>query len=177
MMVDYPLTILKSKDETMTNLDASKTSVNSETPQLFWKTALERTQKMNMILFKQALYFIENSRGTSLTAKILLDGETFREFLSLQNAVISRALKQQESLIDGFMDVIGKYKGMKNVNTLSKYVEQEYDIVSQCGNLINKQVTGWTGLLENIQVDYAYWLSQKKEKPEEAFNKSLCSKI
>jgi hypothetical protein len=34
--------------------------------------------------------------------------------------------------------------------------------VTQCQSLWSSQLSNWVGLVENVQVDYAYWLSQKQ---------------
>jgi hypothetical protein len=44
---------------------------------------------------------------------------------------------------------------------MSKFVERECNIAGQAIALVMKQVTDIAGLEENIEVDYAYWVSEK----------------
>ena len=56
------------------------------------------------------------------------------------------------------------YSQLRQSNTLSKYVEREYNLVAQWGALLSDQAAQMAGLMENIQVDYGYWLAQQQEK-------------
>ena len=50
---------------------------------------------------------------------------------------------------------------IKGANTISKLAEREGNIVAQFVQLLGAQGTDLIGLLENIQVDYSYWVHEK----------------
>jgi hypothetical protein len=68
-------------------------------------------------------------------------------------------------LIDDMAGVAENYAELKLANTLSKFIAQEMNISADISAVVKNQMTGWANLLENIQVDYSYWLSQKHSHP------------
>jgi hypothetical protein len=97
-----------------------------------------RTHKAVKMIQKQVTAMITNSADAVALFPSFFNNEIFLEFLNLQQAVINRVLEQQQSWFTGISGVIQEYNEIKEVNTLSKYVEREYNIIGQMSALIAK---------------------------------------
>lgn len=89
--------------------------------------------------------------------------ETWHEALQIQGAIGERLAQQQRAWTMGVEQITAEYLQLNSANTLSKWVEQEYNIGMQMGALCFNQLVNMTALAENVQVDLAYWLSLRKE--------------
>lgn len=88
--------------------------------------------------------------------------ETWREALQIQAAIGERLQQQQQAWTRGLDQIMVEYLQLNQANTLSKWVEQEYNIGMQLGTLCFNQLVNLTALAENIQVDLGYWLSLRE---------------
>jgi hypothetical protein len=120
-----------------------------------------RAGKMHLMLSQMLTRSMCNQMASASVLPTALDGDTLSEIAQIQQAIFSRLQKQQETWVQGLQNIVQEYNQLKAANAMSKFVEQEYNVFAQFSELVNDQVTTWVGLLENIQVDYAYWISQK----------------
>ncbi|WP_432696402.1 hypothetical protein ACQUQP_17945 [Marinobacterium sp. YM272] len=111
-----------------------------------------------------------NLQSTSLSRGMpffmsLAKGEpdTLSELFQLQQAIAGRFMEQNEQWMQGANQIANEASQLKKANTLSKYMEQQCDLVGQWISLMTIQSTNLASQLENIQVDLAYWISQKTE--------------
>lgn len=132
---------------------------NEPTP--VWSAPLLRAQKMQMLAGQLVGTSLRNEVGTATLLPMSLDASLWQELLDIQHAILERVAQQQQNWWDGCKDVYAEYSQLKMANTLSKFVEQEYNVVAQFNALVANQAASWAGLMENIHVDYAYWLTQK----------------
>lgn len=123
---------------------------------------LLRTQKFQSLFSQLLSTAVDNQLSTASWLPLHGNRQLWQEMLAIQQAVMQRMQQQHQAWIDGCADVSLEYRQLKKVNTLSKLIEQEYNIMAQWHALIASQMSNWAGLLENIHVDYAYWLSQKQ---------------
>jgi hypothetical protein len=93
-----------------------------------------------------------------------LDADAWQQLQAIQAAVLQRWQKYQEGWFEGFAALAQEYAQSRHANTLSKYIEQEYNLVAQFNALVADQASKLAGLLENIQVDYGYWMAQQSEE-------------
>lgn len=124
---------------------------------------LMRAQKMNMLVGELLARSVRNQVSSAAVLPISLDADTWSELSQIQQAVYRRVQQQQKDWVQGCENIAQEYSQLKLANTMSKFVEQEYNIVAQFGTLLSNQTASWLGLMENIQVDYAYWISQKHQ--------------
>lgn len=89
--------------------------------------------------------------------------ETWREALQIQAAIADRLTQQQQAWTRGVDQIMVEYLQLNQANTLTKWVEQEYNIGMQLGTLCFNQIVNLTALAENIQVDLGYWLSLREQ--------------
>lgn len=127
-----------------------------------WPAPLLRAQKMHWMLGQLMTTSVGNQVSTAALLPHLWGIDAWHELLAIQQAVLKRCQQQQQDWVDGCAGVAQEYGQLKLANTLSKFIEQEYNVVAQFNALVVKQAASWAGLLENIQVDYAYWIAQKQ---------------
>lgn len=106
-------------------------------------------------------------RGTAATLATMqlaargFDPSTILELAEMQDAVRARYKALSEGWMKGWTAWAQYADQLKGANTMSKFVERECNILGQAMTLVMKQVTDISGLQENIEVDYAYWVSEK----------------
>lgn len=124
---------------------------------------LLRVQKLHLMLAQFAARGIGQGAAMATVMPLLFDANDWRELQAMNQSVVQRFRQQQQGWLDGFAALAQEYSQSRQANTLSKYVEQEYDLVAQFGALVADQTAQLAGLLENIQVDYGYWMAQQQE--------------
>ena len=122
----------------------------------------QRAQKMQMLLGQLAMRGLDNEMTSATTLPQRLDLSTWSELAALQMAVWQRMQQQQMDWMRGCASLFNEYNQLGAANTLSKLFEQEYNVFAQFGTLLADQASSFMSLLENTQVDYAYWISQKQ---------------
>ena len=127
-----------------------------------WPAPFMRAQKVQHLMQQVFTRGMSNQCNTACMLPLHADANTWHEWLGIQQAIAKRVQAQHQSLIDGLAGVAENYGELKLANTLSKFVEQEMNIVADINALVADQMAGWANLIENIQVDYGYWLSQKQ---------------
>ncbi|MES2943558.1 MAG: hypothetical protein V4772_11885 [Pseudomonadota bacterium] len=107
-----------------------------------------------------------NANNSAISVGLLpaaLDADTWKELLAMQAAIVQRLQDQQKSWVEGINGLAHDYAQIKQANTMSKYAEQQFNLIAQFGQLVSAQATALMGLQENIQVDYGYWAAQKQQ--------------
>lgn len=125
---------------------------------------LVHAQKMNALLGQVAARSLGTQVAMAWTLPWHMDAQTWQELQAMQAAVWKRLEQQQAEWVKGCQLLMQDYAQLKQANTLSKVVDQEYDFVSQFGALLSSQAAALAGLVENIQVDLGYWVAQKAEQ-------------
>lgn len=87
--------------------------------------------------------------------------QTWGELLQLQGAVMQQLQQQQQDWLRGWAAWTQEAAQIKHVNTMSKLVEQEFNLVAQFVQLLSEQATNFVNLQENIEVNYSYWVSEE----------------
>lgn len=113
------------------------------------------------LLQRQAARQFHNSLLTAGLAMRMSDPVVWGEWIQLQKAVGQRLQKQHQDLGKGYAILAQDYSQLKQANTMSKLMEKQFNLISQFGALMSSQATNLMELMENIQVDYGYWASQK----------------
>jgi hypothetical protein len=94
------------------------------------------------------------------------DYEVLNEALAMQRAILERLAIQQTEWVQGLETLANEMSGIRKVNTLSKLMDQESDIVSQFGALLSGQATAMMELLENVQIGTSYLLARHTDTPQ-----------
>jgi hypothetical protein len=123
---------------------------------------LARAQKLHWLLQQVAW----RGAGVQVAAAATLpwhagDVATWQEWWALQNAVATRLQAQQQAWVDGCTALWGDYTQLGRANTVAKAMDQEYGIAARFGALVKDQMADFAELVENAQVNWAYWLSRK----------------
>jgi hypothetical protein len=70
-------------------------------------------------------------------------------------------MQQQQDWLRGWAVWNQERASMNGANTISRLVEQEFNLVAQIGQLFLNQTTNLVALQENVEVAHAYWLNEK----------------
>lgn len=89
------------------------------------------------------------------------DQQTWTEWLEMQQAIMKRTMQLQQQWQEQQQQYVEECGQIRKVNTMSKLMEQEMNLLLQCGAMLTKQMTDCVMLFENVQSNMAYWLSQK----------------
>lgn len=117
-------------------------------------------------LAKKYAASMANNGALSLTlATRLWDPEVWSESMQLQAAILRRLHAQGQDWRTGCTILLQDYGQLRQANTMSKLVEKQCNLSSQFAQLLTNQATNFLALLENIDVDYGYWASQKQHAP------------
>ncbi len=126
---------------------------------------LARASKLQLLLGQFAMRGVGHGAATAAVLPLSFDSDTWQQLMAMQQAVAQRLAQQQKGWLEGLAALAHERSRIKEANTLSKYVEQEYNLVAQFGALVADQISQYAGLLENTQVDYGYWMAQQRREP------------
>lgn len=85
------------------------------------------------------------------------------EGLQMLGAAFQRLASQQSQFLQGLQSLADEAGRAGNASTMSKLMEQEYDISARFGALLVAQATSLVELMESVQIGCGYILAQKVE--------------
>ncbi|MCB1894647.1 MAG: hypothetical protein H6945_16950 [Zoogloeaceae bacterium] len=89
------------------------------------------------------------------------DFSLIAETIQMQQAALARIATVQTESIRKIAELTAGATGIRKANTLSKLVDQEYDLVSGFGAILAEQTTAMVELLESLQIGYGYLVAQR----------------
>ncbi|MGF3021743.1 hypothetical protein ACQVP2_02795 [Methylobacterium aquaticum] len=102
-----------------------------------------------------------NAVGTAQLLSQSPDSTTIGELYAMQGAFMKQLWQIDQDWRAGLMRVYEGTVSLRKANTLSKVVEQDFNLIGQCGDLMTTYMTSVATLVENTNVGYSYWLSKK----------------
>ncbi|MBN3767680.1 hypothetical protein [Burkholderia sp. Ac-20365] len=123
--------------------------------------AVQDTLKLPVLLSGWAARSATSSIDTARLFAFGLDLHTWGELYQMQQAVVERLTLQQQTWLQGWAAWNRERAEIRGANTVTKLVEQEFNLLAQIGQLLIDQSTNLIALQENIEVSYAFWLNQK----------------
>jgi len=126
-----------------------------------YPATIQSTPKVQHLLSNWAISTADRSIATSQLLAHGINSETWHELLQLQEAVRQRLQQQQQNWWQGWAAWAQQCTQIKNANTMSKLVEQEFNLIGQIVQLVSAQATSLATLQETIEVDYGYWVHEK----------------
>jgi hypothetical protein len=112
----------------------------------------------------QSNWLARTTRNGVAAAQLLvhgLDAQSYDELCGLNQAAWQRMRDLQSAWTNEWASWLSFATTLKGANTMSKFVEREGNIFAQAVAQFTAQATDLAGLLENIDVDYGYWLQEK----------------
>jgi hypothetical protein len=100
--------------------------------------------------------------GAALPA-LAFDATAWQEGLALAGAIGQQWLSLQSMWFEGLGEWAEEAGELRRANTVSKFVDQEMNLLQQGLALMASQATASTRLGENIQSNLACWLSRKAQ--------------
>ncbi len=104
---------------------------------------------------------VGNGIATARVLALSKDPNIWDEIWQMQAAVLRRQFQLQNNWMQGWAAWTKEWTQVKGANTMSKLVEQEFDLMARLQQMWSDQATDVVTLLENIDVDYSYWLNGK----------------
>lgn len=89
-----------------------------------------------------------------------LDPAVAGEAIDLARAMHRQWMSLQAQWVDGLTELAQEAGEIRHANTVSKYVDQEVNLVQQTVALVSTQATATVRLLENFQVNLAWWVNR-----------------
>jgi len=89
-----------------------------------------------------------------------LDPQVLTELVQLQNAIAQRLQAQQQEWLQGWAGWLQERAQARRANTVSKLVEQEFDLLARFVLLLSDQMLDLVTLQENVEVNSSYWVQQ-----------------
>lgn len=123
--------------------------------------AVEEALKIQSLMSGWIARAASNRIDTAQLLALGTDLSTWGELLHLQEAFAKRLIQQNQAWLQGWAELFHQREQLTSANTVSKLVEQEFNLVGQLGQLVGDQVTNFMALLENAQVSYSYWTHEK----------------
>jgi hypothetical protein len=93
----------------------------------------------------------------------LPDASVLADVLEMQQAIARRLAAQQARFLADLGDIAAGAGNMKQANTLSKLMDQEYDFFARIHALLVGQASALVELMENVQIGYGYLLTRRIE--------------
>jgi plasmid maintenance system antidote protein VapI len=91
---------------------------------------------------------------------------TWASLAALQQASIQKLLQQQNAWINDWRDWWNTAQQLPRANTVSKLLEQEFDLALRVVQILGNQAVNWANLQENLEVNYGHWASQQAKAAE-----------
>jgi hypothetical protein len=123
--------------------------------------AVEEALKFQSLMSDWIVRAISTRIDTAQLFALGTDRSTWGELLHLQEAFGRRLIQQNQTWLQGWAELFHQREQLTSANTLSKFAEQEFNLVGQLGQLVGDQVTNFLALLENAHVSYSYWIHEK----------------
>ena len=123
--------------------------------------AVEEALKFQSLMSDWIVRAISTRIDTAQLFALGTDRSTWGELLHLQEAFARRLIQQNQTWLQGWAELFHQREQVRSANTVSKLVEQEFNVVGQLGQLVSDQVTNFMALLENAEVSYSYWIHEK----------------
>jgi hypothetical protein len=102
--------------------------------------------------------------SASATAQVFalgIDMESWQDLLQMQQAALQRLFTLQSRWINVWKNWVLYSEQIRGANTMLKFTEREGNIVAQLNQILSDEAADVVGLLENLHVDYSYWIGEK----------------
>ncbi|MCU6500397.1 hypothetical protein LPN04_21605 [Rugamonas sp. A1-17] len=159
-MSKFPVTVKLHSNE---NIAAESAAIASSTI-----TPLAHAMTAQRLMQKDATHLMNNGALSMALAARLWDPAVWGELAQMQAAIAQRLQIQGQNWRKGMAILAEDYGQLRQANTMSKLLEKQGNLISQSADLMTSQATDFVALLENIDVDFGYWASQKVQAGQPA---------
>ncbi len=106
-----------------------------------------------------------SSHNAMLSAALLPTATTplqaLQELMELQQASQQQALRLQQQWLRRWATLWQEHRQMRQPNTVSKWMEEHFNLAAQTLDLLGQQACELANLEENVGVNYGYWVQQR----------------
>lgn len=103
------------------------------------------------------------------TAQLVLhppNAEGLAEGVELANATRTRALALQQQWVQDWTDWSSFARSIEGADTIPKYADRTGNIFLQASALMVTQMGQWSELMDNVGVNYAFWVHRQIDRSE-----------
>ncbi len=102
-----------------------------------------------------------NLQATWRLAPVSSAPATWMSLVALQQASAQKLLEQQNEWMNDWRDWWNTAQQLPRANTVSKLLEQEFDLALRMVQIYSNQAVNWANLQENFEVNYGHWAHQQ----------------
>ncbi|MBS0356385.1 MAG: hypothetical protein JSR83_21065 [Proteobacteria bacterium] len=96
--------------------------------------------------------------------KLSQDVGVYYDLFAFQRAFLERLSGLQTQWLEGLESIAQEAGEIRQVNTASKLIAQEYNLYAQFSELLMGQVSAVAELVENAQIDFGYLITRTTEE-------------
>jgi hypothetical protein len=86
---------------------------------------------------------------------------TWASFAALQQASAQKLMEEQRDWLNEWRDWWSTAQQLPRANTLSKVMEQEFNLTLRLVQMFGNRAINWANLQENLEVNYGQWAKQQ----------------
>jgi hypothetical protein len=90
---------------------------------------------------------------------------TWASLAALQQASTQKLLDEQRACLEEWRDWWNTAQQLPRANTLSKVMEQEFNLALRWVQMAGNRAVNWASLQENLEVNYGHWVQQQAQLP------------
>lgn len=134
------------------------------TPSLPSPPVVEHLLNRCSLLGRQMAQASQHGWSTAAMLPFSARTQTWQELFAMQQALLEQFQQLQQGWLHGWNSWFASFGQLKKANTMSKVLEQEFNLAGQCLLLLQGQATDLANLQENFEVNYGYWLGQQLDR-------------
>ncbi|AXE33404.1 hypothetical protein [Chromobacterium phragmitis] len=112
--------------------------------------------------------WLARSANNAVATLALLPGtaqpQTWQNLLQLNQAALQKWQQQQSVWIEHWTAWFGEAEKLRNANTLSKLLEQEFNLAMQAVQIVGNHSVNLSDLQENLEVNYGRWAQLQRNE-------------
>jgi hypothetical protein len=122
---------------------------------------VDHALKASALQYERTMRLADSVTATARLFAFGMNADAWNDLWQMQSAVRGRMSQLQKNWVQGWFAWMRYADQIEGANTMSKLAEREFNIMAQAAGLFGEQSTSLIALMENIEVDYLYWLNQK----------------
>lgn len=126
---------------------------------------IEHTLKRVTLMSRRIMRAADAGIASAKLFTMAAHPQTWQVLFHLQQAILEQMQQQQKDWLSGWEDWLEEFAQIKRVNTMSKLVEQEFNLLAQFVLFLQERATSFVKLQENVEINYGYWINEEVGPP------------
>lgn len=124
-------------------------------------TQQEKPSRAGSPLSNQGARALHNAAATMALWPLMTQPLAWMDLLQMQQATLGQLSALQQKWGQDWGTLLRDCERLHRANTLSKLLEQQFNLLAQGLQLLGQQATDLADLEENVSVNYGHWASQR----------------